>query len=75
MQDLYFGGNLVGDKIYRNSGNFKFIDKTDGSGIVDNGSWSSGITIADVNNDGLVDIYVSKELYDDKPELRKINFS
>ena len=71
LQDLFFGGNLVGDKIYRNTGNFKFIDKTDGSGIVDNGSWSSGITIADVNNDGLVDIYVSKELYDDKPELRK----
>ena len=48
-----------------------FIDKTRNSGILDNGSWSSGITIADVNNDGLVDIYVSKELYDDKPELKK----
>lgn len=71
LQDIYFGGNLVGDKIYRNTGNFKFTDKTDGSGIIDNGSWSSGITIADVNNDGLVDVYVSKELYDDKPELRR----
>ena len=71
LQDLYFGGNLVADKIYRNLGNFKFSDKTLSSGINDNGSWSSGITIADVNNDGLVDIYVSKELYDDKPELRR----
>ena len=71
FQDIYFGGNLVGDKIYRNTGDFMFIDKTDDSGILDNGSWSSGITIADVNNDGLVDIYVSKELYDDNPELRK----
>ena len=75
FQDIYFGGNLVGDKIYRNTGDFMFIDKTDDSGILDNGSWSSGITIADVNNDGLVDIYVSKELYDDNPELRKTNFT
>ena len=71
LQDLYFGGNLVADKIYRNLGDFKFLDKTENSGISDNGSWSSGITIADINNDGLVDVYVSKELYDDKPELRR----
>ena len=44
LQDLYFGGNLVADKIYRNLGNFKFSDKTLSSGINDNGSWSSGIT-------------------------------
>ena len=31
---------------------------------------STGVTIADVNNDGLLDIYVSCELYDDKPKLR-----
>jgi hypothetical protein len=71
LQDIYFGGNLVSDKIYRNLGDFKFEDKTINSGINDNGSWSSGVTIADVNNDGLVDVYVSKELYDDKPELRR----
>jgi hypothetical protein len=71
LQDIYFGGNLVSDVIYRNLGDFKFEDKTINSGINDNGSWSSGVTIADVNNDGLVDIYVSKELYDDKPELRR----
>lgn len=71
LQDIYFGGNLVADKIYKNSGDFKFIDKTENSGILDNGSWSSGITIADINNDGLVDVYISKELYDDKPELRR----
>ncbi|MGY8945831.1 MAG: VCBS repeat-containing protein [Flavobacteriales bacterium] len=71
LQDIYFGGNLVADKIYKNSGDFKFIDKTESSGILDNGSWSSGITIADINNDGFVDIYISKELYDDNPELRR----
>ena len=71
LQDLYLAGNLVGDKIYRNDGALKFTDLTIDSGISDNGSWSSGVSIADVNQDGLVDIYVSKELYDDNPELRK----
>ncbi len=49
LQDIYFGGNLVSDVIYRNLGDFKFEDKTINSGINDNGSWSSGVTIADVN--------------------------
>ena len=71
LQDIYLAGNLVGDKIYRNEGALKFIDLTQESGIIDDGSWSSGVSIADVNNDGLVDIYISKELYDDNPDLRK----
>ena len=70
LEDLFFAGNLVDDKIYRNLGNFNFQDKTLNSGIVNDGSWSTGVTVADVNNDGLLDIYVSCELYDDKPELR-----
>jgi len=71
LQDIYFTGNLVGDKIYKNNGSLEFLDLTKSSGIVDNGSWSSGVSLADVNNDGLVDIYISKELYDDDPELRR----
>ena len=71
LQDIYLAGNLVGDKIYRNEGALKFTDLTLESAIIDDGSWSSGVSIADVNNDGLVDIYVSKELYDDSPDLRK----
>ena len=70
LEDLFFAGNLVDDKIYKNLGNFNFQDKTLNSGIVNDGSWSTGVTVADVNNDGLLDIYVSCELYDDKPELR-----
>tara|TARA_B110000238_G_scaffold57268_1_gene62563 strand:+ start:154 stop:3456 length:3303 start_codon:yes stop_codon:yes gene_type:complete len=71
LQDIYLAGNLVGDKIYRNDGDLKFTDLTMDSGILDDGSWSSGVSIADVNQDGLVDIYISKELYDDKPDLRR----
>ena len=72
LEDIYFAGNLVEDKIYLNTGGFKFEDYTDQSGIINNdGSWSTSVIVADVNNDGLLDIYVTKELYDYKPNLRK----
>tara|TARA_R110000823_G_C15950098_1_gene501573 strand:- start:214 stop:3552 length:3339 start_codon:yes stop_codon:yes gene_type:complete len=70
LQDLYFAGNMVPDKLYFNQGNFEFKDVTQIAGINDDGGWSTGVTVADVNNDGKLDIYVSRELYDDKPEQR-----
>ena len=70
LQDIYFAGNLVDDKMYLNQGNLKFKDVTKKSGIINDGGWSTGVTIADVNNDGYVDIYVSRELYDNNPKWR-----
>lgn len=70
LQDLYFAGNLVSDKLYLNQGNLTFKDVTTTSGIINDGGWSTGVTLADINNDGFLDIYVSRELYDDKPALR-----
>jgi len=71
LTDIYLTGNLVGDEIYKNKGNLVFEKMTSNSGIVNDGNWSSGVSIADVNGDGLLDIYVSKELYDFEPERRK----
>ncbi|UNY99190.1 VCBS repeat-containing protein [Zhouia spongiae] len=70
LMDVYFAGNMVADEIYINKGGFKF-EKLEKSGLVYDGGWSTGVTIADVNNDGYPDVYVSRELYDYKPELRK----
>ena len=71
LSDLFFAGNLVADKLYLNRGDFKFEDVTEATGIMDNGGWSSGVLMADVNGDGWLDIYVTRELYDNQPELRR----
>ena len=56
LPDLYFAGNMVPDKLYINKGNFQFEDITANSGISTQ-IWSSGVTLADVNADGLLDIF------------------
>ena len=71
LPDLFFAGNLVSDEIYFNLGDLKFQQANKKSGIEDNGGWSSGVVVADVNNDGWEDIYVTRELYDDDVDLRK----
>ncbi|MGB3780254.1 MAG: VCBS repeat-containing protein [Tunicatimonas sp.] len=75
FQDLFFAGNLTGDRLYLNQGSqgtrLEFADVTTAAGITDNGGWSSGVVVADVNNDGWADIYVTRELYDNQPELRR----
>lgn len=60
LVDLFFTSNQDADQLYLNQGNFKFINATEQAGINDDGSWSTGVTYADVNADGLLDIYVCK---------------
>jgi len=60
LTDLYFTANSKGNnKLYLNKGNFQFEDITAKAGVAGSSDWCSGVTMADVNGDGLLDIYVS----------------
>jgi len=59
LEDLYFTANMSDNKLYLNRGNMKFEDITLPSGAGGRpGPWKTGVTMADVNGDGRLDIYV-----------------
>lgn len=58
--DLYFTANQGADKLYLNRGNFQFEDITAHAQIANDDGWTTGVTHVDINNDGLLDIYICK---------------
>nr|WP_298791075.1 VCBS repeat-containing protein [uncultured Allomuricauda sp.] len=59
LQDIYFTGNMVSNRLYRNLGQFRFEDITTSTNVSTSG-WSNGVAIVDINQDGFPDIYVCK---------------
>jgi hypothetical protein len=58
LPDLFFSGNMVSSRLYLNKGNMHFEDITERAGVKTN-RWCTAATMVDINNDGLLDIYVS----------------
>lgn len=70
LQDIYFIGNMVPNKMYLNKGDLKFEDVTQAANVDGEGKLCRGVSVVDINNDNKLDIYVSATMSND-PQKRE----
>lgn len=70
LPDIYFTGNMVGSQLYINKGDLKFEEIAKKAGVFAAGLWNTGTTMADVNADGFLDIYVCRSAAKDPNKRR-----
>ena len=59
LLDVFMTANMRDNRLYLNKGDFQFEDITETAGVAGERSWSTGVSLADINGDGLIDIYIS----------------
>lgn len=74
LSDIFFTANLGPNKLYLNKGNFQFEDISTSAGIELSNKWSTGVTMVDINADGLLDIYVCNAGYQDGADQKNSLF-
>lgn len=72
--DIFFSGNQVANKLYLNLGDFKFKDVSKESGIEALDQWNTGVALADINNDGFLDIYICSAMLPDAEDKKNLLF-
>ena len=72
LQDLYFAGNMVSNKLYLNQGDLKFTDITENADVTGSRKWSRGVSVVDINNDGWLDIYLSVTISEDPKDRENL---
>jgi enediyne biosynthesis protein E4 len=70
LPDIYFTASITGNKLYLNRVNMKFEEVTEIAGVQGEKKWTRGATVVDINNDGMLDIYVCAAAWQ-SPELKK----
>jgi hypothetical protein len=74
LPDIYFTGNMVASKLYVNRGGLKFEEIADKAGVRAEGLWNTGTTLADVNGDGWLDIYICRSAANSPNNRRNLLF-